>query len=225
MDKAQKRDFIARRAAKELKDGYVINLGIGIPTLCAKYLDPNISISINAEPGILGQGLTPAPEDADPFHVVDASGRPASVAPGGSFTDSATNFGLIRGGHIDATVLGCLQCDEEGNISNWIIPGVKMPGMGGAMDLCTGAKTVIVAMEHTARGEPKIMKKCTLPLTAAKCVKMIITDMAVMRVIQGKGIVLEEYNPELGSPQEAVKAIRAATDADFTVSPALKPMC
>ena len=138
MDKKYVKDYIARRVANELKDGFVVNLGVGLPTLCTKYLPEGVKICIDAELGIVGQGATPMPGDAnyDPLNVVDAGGSPASVAFGGSFTDSATNFGLIRGGHVDAVVLGCMEVDEEGNLANWIIPGKSMAGMGGAMDLC-----------------------------------------------------------------------------------------
>ena len=226
MDKKYVKDYIARRVANELKDGFVVNLGVGLPTLCTKYLPEGVKICIDAELGIVGQGATPMPGDAnyDPLNVVDAGGSPASVAFGGSFTDSATNFGLIRGGHVDAVVLGCMEVDEEGNLANWIIPGKSMAGMGGAMDLCNGAKEVIVAMAHTAKGNAKILKKCKLPLTASHCVTDIITEMGVMKVVKGQGIVLKEYNPELGTAEEAVKAIQAATEATLIIDPDLKPM-
>ena len=226
MDKKYIKDFIARRTAQELKDGFVVNLGVGLPTLCTKYLPEGTKICIHAEVGIVGAGATPVAGDAnyDPMHVVDAGGSPASVAYGGSFIDSASNFGLIRGGHVDACVLGCMEVDEEGSLANWIIPGKSMAGMGGAMDLCCGAKEVIVAMTHTAKGNAKILKKCKLPLTASHCVTMIITEMAVMKIVKGQGIVLTEYNPELGTKEEAVAAIQAATEATLIVSPDLKPM-
>ena len=221
MDKNEMKAYIAKRVAKELKDGDVVNLGIGIPTLVTKYLPEGVRLVIHAENGIVGAGATPTPEDAnfDPIHVVNAAGQPASVTPTGCFVDSALNFGLIRGGHVDATILGGLEVDEEGSLSNWIIPGKKVPGMGGAMDLLVGAKNVIVAMEHTAKGNPKILKKCRLPYTAVHCITKIITEMAVINVTD-KGLELVEYNPEF-----TVEQIQAATEATLIVSPDLKPMC
>ena len=218
MEKSEIKGFIAKRVAKELKDGDVVNLGIGLPTLVPNYLPEGVKVTLQAELGCIGVGhLTD--ENKDPIHVVDAGGSPSAVGPGGSFIDSATSFGLIRGGHVDATILGGLEVDEEGSLSNWIIPGKKMPGMGGAMDLLVGAKEVIVAMEHTAKGNPKILKKCTLPYTAVHCVTKIITEMAVINVTD-KGLELVEYNPEF-----TVEQIQAATEATLIVSPDLKPMC
>ncbi|MCD7927463.1 MAG: 3-oxoacid CoA-transferase subunit B [Oscillospiraceae bacterium] len=218
MDKNEIKSTIAARVAKELKDGDVVNLGIGIPTLVPNFLPEGVHLTLHAELGCVGAGARLDAEHADPY-VVDAGGAPSSCMPGGSFIDSATSFCIIRGGHVDATILGCLECDEEGNMSNWIIPGKKMPGMGGAMDLVVGAKKVIVAMEHTAKGSPKILKKCRLPLTAQKVVSMIITEMGVMEVTD-KGLVLTEYNPLF-----TVEQIQEATEATLTVSPDLKPMC
>ena len=202
MDKKYIKDYIARRTAQELKDGFVVNLGVGLPTLCTKYLPEGTKICIHAEVGIVGAGATPVSGDAnyDPLHVVDAGGSPASVAYGGC-------------------VLGCMEVDEEGSLANWIIPGKSMAGMGGAMDLCCGAKEVIVAMTHTAKGNAKILKKCKLPLTASHCVTMIITEMAVMKIVKGEGIVLTEYNPEF-----TVEEIQAATEATLIISPELKSM-
>ena len=217
MDKSQIKGFIAARVAKELKDGDVVNLGIGLPTLVPNYLPEGVKVILQAELGCIGVGVL-TEENKDPMHVVDAGGAPSAVAPGGCFIDSATSFGLIRGGHVDATVLGGLEVDEEGSLSNWLIPGKKMPGMGGAMDLLVGAKNVIVAMEHTAKGAPKILKKCTLPYTAVKVVTKIITEMGVMNVTD-KGLELVEYNPEF-----TVEQIQAATEATLIVSPELKPM-
>lgn len=216
MDKNQIKSTIAARVAKELKDGDVVNLGIGIPTLVPNFLPEGVKLTLHAELGCVGAG--PKPEVADPY-VVDAGGAPSSVAAGGSFIDSATSFCIIRGGHVDATILGCLECDEEGNMSNWIIPGKKCPGMGGAMDLVVGAKKVIVAMEHTAKGAHKILKKCKLPLTAQKVVSMIITEMGVIDVTPN-GLVLKEINPEF-----TVEQVQEATEATLTISPDLKPMC
>lgn len=169
MEKSEIKGFIAKRCAKELKDGDVVNLGIGLPTLIPHYLPEGVELIIHAELGIVSAGKAPkeGDENYDPYHVVDAGGSPASVAYGGGFIDSASNFGLIRGGHVDACFLGALEVDAEGNLANWIIPGKKMPGMGGAMDLCVGAKHCIVCMEHTAKGNPKIFEKCRLPLTAS----------------------------------------------------------
>ncbi|HWS42745.1 MAG TPA: 3-oxoacid CoA-transferase subunit B [Pseudoflavonifractor sp.] len=217
MDRSEIKGFIAARVAKELKDGDLVNLGIGLPTLVPNYLPEGVKVTLQAECGIIGSGAVTA-ENKDPIHVVDAGGSPSAVSISGSFIDSATSFGLIRGGHVDATVLGGLEVDEEGSLSNWIIPGKKMPGMGGAMDLLVGAKHVIVAMEHTAKGAPKILKKCRLPYTAVKCVTKIITEMGVMEVTP-EGLVLKEYNPEF-----AVEEIQSATEAALIISPELKPM-
>ena len=217
MDKSQIKGFIAARVAKELKDGDVVNLGIGLPTLVPNYLPEGVKVILQAELGCIGVGVL-TEENKDPMHVVDAGGAPAAVAPGGCFIDSATSFGLIRGGHVDATVLGGLEVDEEGSLSNWLIPGKKMPGMGGAMDLLVGAKNVIVAMEHTAKGNPKILKKCKLPYTAVKCITKIITEMGVM-VVTPEGLVLTEYNPEF-----TVEEIQAATEATLIIAEDLKPM-
>lgn len=217
MDKSQIKGYIAARVAKELNDGDVVNLGIGLPTLVPNYLPEGVNVTLQAELGCINVGpLTE--ENKDLFHVVDAGGSPSAVAPGGSFIDSATSFGLIRGGHVDATVLGGLEVDEEGSLSNWIIPGKKMPGMGGAMDLLVGAKNVIVAMEHTVKGKPKILKRCRLPYTAVKCITKIITEMGVMEVTP-EGLLLTEYNPEF-----TVEDVQAATEAVLIISPDLKPM-
>ena len=218
MDKNELKAYIAARVAKELHDGDVVNLGIGIPTLVTKFLPEGVHLIVHAEDGIVGCGPTPTEEEMDAIHVVNASGQPASVDKHGCFVDSATNFGLIRGGHVDATILGGLEVDAEGSLSNWIIPGKKMPGMGGAMDLLVGAKKVIVAMEHTAKGNPKIKEKCTLPYTAVNCVDMIITEMGVMDITP-EGIVLKEINPEF-----TVEEVQAATLAKLIIAPDLKPM-
>lgn len=217
MDKAEIKRIIASRVAQELKDGDVVNLGIGIPTLVPNYLPEQVNVVLHAELGCVGAGPKPGSDLEDPC-VVDAGGQPASCVVGGSFVDSASSFCIIRGGHVDATILGCLECDEEGNMANWIIPGKKCPGMGGAMDLVVGAKKVIVAMEHTARGKHKILKKCRLPLTAMKCVDMIITEQAVIQVTP-KGLVLTEIHPEF-----TVEDVQAATEAELRVSPELKKM-
>ena len=220
MEKSEIKAFIAKRCAKELKDGDVVNLGIGLPTMIPSYLPEGVELIIHAELGIVSAGATPKEGDAnyDPYHVIDAGGGVASVAYGGGFIDSASNFGLIRGGHVDACFLGALEVDAEGNLANWIIPGKKMPGMGGAMDLCVGAKHCIICMEHTAKGNPKIFEKCRLPLTASHCVNKIITEMCVLEVTD-KGLVMTEINPEF-----TVDQVKAATAAPITVSENLKSM-
>ncbi len=214
IDRTNLKEFIARRVAKELRDGDFVNLGIGLPTLVPQFLAPEVQVTLQAEVGMVGAGPCPAVEP-DPRYVVDAGGKPASIRLGGAFIDSVTSFTLIRGGHVDATVLGALQVDAEGNLANWIIPGKMVPGMGGAMDLVVGAKRVIVAMEHTQRGEPKILPRCTLPLTAVKCVDLIVTEMGVIEV-RPTGLVLTEINPEF-----TVAQVVAATAAVLTVSPNL----
>ena len=220
MDKSLIKGFIAQRCAKELKNGDVVNLGIGLPTLIPRYLPEGVELIIHAELGIVGAGATPSADDANfmPYHVTDAGGAPASVAFDGAFTDSATNFGLIRGGHVDACFLGALEVDAEGSLANWIIPGKKMPGMGGAMDLCTGAKKCIICMEHTAKGNPKIFEKCRLPLTASHCVNKIITEMCVLEVTPD-GLLMTEINPEF-----TVEDVKAATAAPVAVAENLKSM-
>ena len=209
MEKALIKGYIAKRVAKEFKDGDFVNLGIGLPTMVPAYLPEDVHVILQAEVGMAGQGGKP--EVADP-NVVDAGGQPSSIAPGGAFIDSATSFGLIRGGHVNATVLGALQVDEKGNLANWIIPGKMVPGM----DLCAGAKNVIVAMEHTQKGTPKILKECTLPLTTKTCVTKIITEMGVINVTD-KGLELVEINPEF-----TVEEVQAATEATLIISPDLK---
>lgn len=218
MERSEMKAFIARRVAQELHDGDVVNLGIGLPTMVPQFLPEGVHVTLQSENGIVGAASVDD-WNHNPLHVVDAGGNPSAVAPGGCFIDSATSFAMIRGGHVDATILGGLEVDQEGSLSNWIIPGKKMPGMGGAMDLLVGAKYVIVAMEHTAKGKPKIMKKCRLPYTAVKCVNKIITEMCVLEVTD-QGLLLTEYNPEYTLDQ-----IREATEAELTISPDLKSMC
>ena len=218
LDRNAVKEFIAARVARELHDGDFVNLGIGLPTLIPNYLSDDVNVILGSENGIVGTGPRPHAGNAEPRYVVDAGGRPSSCAVGGAFIDSATSFGLIRGGHLDATVLGALQVDQEGNLANWIIPGKMVHGMGGAMDLVVGAKKVIVAMEHTQKGAPKILTKCTLPLTAQQCVDIIVTEMAVM-VFNDKGLVLTEINALF-----SVEDVIAATDADLVVAPDLVEM-
>ncbi len=217
MDKALIKPFIAARVAKELHDGDVVNLGIGLPTMVPDYLEEGITLTLQSENGFIGLAAID-PENPDKDYIVNAGGQPAGVAKDGMFFDSATSFSIIRGGHVDATILGSLQVDEKGNIANWIIPGKMVPGMGGAMDLVVGAKRVIVAMEHTQKGAHKILKECTLPLTAKGQVNLIVTEMAVIEVTPA-GLVLKEYNPEF-----TVEEIQAATEATLIIADDLKPM-
>ena len=217
MEKEQIKPFIAKRAAKELHDGDVVNLGIGLPTLIPNFLPEGVKVVLQSENGMIGMGPTPEEGKEDPWFI-NAGGGFVTPVEGASTFDSATSFGIIRGGHVDVSVLGALQVDEEGDLANWMIPGKKTPGMGGAMDLLVGAKKVILAMEHTAKGNPKILKKCTLPLTAKGQVNMIITEMGVMEITP-KGIVLTEINPEF-----TVEQVKAATAAPITVAENLKSM-
>lgn len=206
---------IAKRVAQLLHDGDVVNLGIGLPTMVANYIPEGMDVTFQSENGFLGLGPAPEPGKED-FELVNAGGMPSSIVPGGMFFDSATSFGIIRGGHVDATVLGAMEVDEKGNLANWKIPGKMVPGMGGAMDLVVGANTVIIAMVHTQKGKPKILKDCTLPLTAKEQVNIIVTEMGLIRVTD-KGLVLEELGPEA-----TVEDVIAATEAKLTVSPDLK---
>lgn len=211
------KERIANRVAQELKDGDVVNLGIGLPTLVSNYIPEGVDITFQSENGLVNLG--PKPEEGqEDWDLTNAGGQPVTIHEGGAYFDSATSFGIIRGGHVDATVLGSLQVDEEGNIANWIIPGKKVPGMGGAMDLLVGAKKVIIAMTHTAKGTKKILKKCTLPFTAIKEVDMIITEMGVMEVTD-EGIVLKELAPGV-----TVEDIQNETEAQLIVSENLKKM-
>lgn len=217
MDKALIQEFIAKRVAKELNDGNVVNLGIGLPTLVANFVPEGKTIIFQSENGFVGLGPTPEEGKADPF-ITNAGGKPVTILPGGAFFDSSTSFGIIRGGHVDLTVLGALQVDEVGNIANYMIPGKMVPGMGGAMDLISGARKVIVAMEHTSKGEPKILKECTLPLTAKGEVDLIITEMAVIEVTP-VGLLLKEINPEF-----TVEDVQAVTVPTLIVSEHLAKM-
>lgn len=209
------REFIARRVAQEFKDGDFVNLGIGIPTLSTNYLPEGVKVILHSENGHYGFGPI-LPEDEIDYELINASGQYCKLNLGGTFFDSAVSFGIIRGGHIDATVLGALQVDQEGNLANWKIPGKKVPGIGGGMDLVVGAKKVIVAMEHTSKGQKKILKKCTIPLTGAKEVDLIITDKAVFEVAD-RGLVLKETAPGV-----TIEEIREITEADFIVDKNIK---
>jgi 3-oxoacid CoA-transferase, B subunit len=211
MDKNQIRETIARRAALELKDGDVVNLGIGLPTMIPNYLKPGVKVILQSENGLICMGKDPE-EGKEDKELINAGGSFCSVQEGGATFDSATSFGIIRGGHVDASILGAMEVDEKGNLANWMIPGKKVPGMGGAMDLVVGAKKVILAMEHTAKGKPKILKSCTLPLTAKEQVNLIITEMGVMEITP-KGIVLTELHPEF-----TVEQVQQATEATLIIS-------
>jgi len=209
-EKQLKRDRIAKRIAKEFKDNSLVNLGIGLPTLVANFLPKDKTIFLHSENGFTG--LAPAEPGKEDMAIVNAGGLPVSIVPGGAFFDSAMSFSIIRGGHLDATVLGALEVDEEGNLANYKIPGKMVPGMGGAMDLVAGAKKVIVAMEHVNKnGAHKILKRCALPLTGQKVVSLIVTDMAVISVTD-KGLVLEEI-----AEDTTIDAVHAATGAELIV--------
>jgi len=211
------REIIAKRVAKELKDGDVVNLGIGLPTMVPNYLPKGVNVILQSENGLLGMGPTPA-EGQEDENLVNSGGGYITAQPGAVSFSSAVSFGIIRGGHVDVTVLGAMQVDEEGDLANWMIPGKLTPGMGGAMDLLVGARKVILAMEHTQKGNPKILHKCNLPLTAKGQVNLIVTEMGVMEVTD-KGIVLKEIYPEF-----TVEDVQAATEATLIISPDLKPM-
>ena len=211
MDKQQLQEFIARRIALELNDGDLVNLGIGMPTLVANFVPEGKDVLFQSENGFIGLGPAPTEEQIDPC-IANAGAMPVTILPGGSFFDSAMSFGIIRGGHVDITVLGALQVAENGDIANYMVPGKMVPGMGGAMDLLNGAKKVIVAMEHTAKGAHKLLKQCTLPLTAVNAVDMIFTEMGVIEVT-AKGFVLIEQNPEY-----TLEQIREATGADLIIN-------
>ena len=201
---------IARRVALELRPGNLVNLGIGIPTLVANYVPPGLKVFFQSENGLIGTGPIPEQGMAHPL-LTDAGGRPISALPGASTFDSAMSFGLIRGGHVDITVLGGLQVDAHDHLANWMIPGKMVPGMGGAMDLVSGAKRVIVAMQHAAKGKSKIVQKCGLPLTSARTVDLIVTDMAVMSC-DGSRITLVETAPGI-----SVAEVMAVTEAELTI--------
>lgn len=214
-DSLSSREIIASRVSKELKTGYLVNLGIGLPTLVANYVHKEANILFQSENGMIGLGAKPVTGSEDP-DLFNAGGQPATIVQGGCFFDTALSFGLIRGKHVDVTVLGALQVDQEGNLASWSIPGQFTPGMGGSMDLVAGAKKVIIAMEHTTKnGEHKILKQCTLPLTGKKCVDLIITELAVFNVTETSLELIELQ------PGHTLYEVRSKTSAVFSVSPYL----
>jgi acetate CoA/acetoacetate CoA-transferase beta subunit len=202
--------IIAKRIARELQSGMLVNLGIGIPTLVANHIPSDVKVFFQSENGLIGTGPIPEEGMGHPL-LTDAGGRPVTAIAGAATFDSAMSFGLIRGGHVDATVLGALQVDENGMLANWMIPGKMVPGMGGAMDLVTGAKRVIIAMQHTAKGKPKIVKTCSLPLTSIRPVDLLVSEMAVISFPDGRATLLET------APGVTVEQVVAATEAKLIV--------
>ena len=212
MTKQEMRNFIAKRTAKFFNDGDVVNLGIGMPTLCLEHLPEGVDIWIESENGVLGLAGAPENEADGDIDIVDASGTVSTMRPGGCCFSSFDSFGLIRGGHVAATVLGAYEVDQEGNLANWMVPGKTYAGMGGAMDLVSGAKNVLIMMEHCDKyGNSKILKKCTLPLTAAREVDYVITELCVLHCT-AEGLVLEEVAPGV-----TVEEVIAKTDADLII--------
>ena len=208
---------IARRIARELRSGMLVNLGIGIPTLVANYVPKDVTVFFQSENGLIGTGPIPEEGMAHPT-LTDAGGRPVSALPGACTFDSAMSFGLIRGGHLDLTVLGGLQVDAQGRLANWMIPGKMVPGMGGAMDLVTGARRVIVAMQHTAKGKPKIVKTVSLPLTSVRPVDLVVTEMAVIGFAGGHPTLLET------APGVPVGEVVRATEANLAMAEKVREM-
>ncbi|WP_332696230.1 3-oxoacid CoA-transferase subunit B [Halalkalibacter lacteus] len=210
------RERIAKRAAEEINDGMIVNLGIGIPSLVTNHIASEINVMFQAENGILGMGPSPNQGKEDPT-LCNAAGFPVTVVPGASYFDSATAFGMIRSGYLDITILGGLEVSEQGDLANWIVPGKRVPGIGGAMELAKKAKKVIVVMNHSSKnGEPKIVKECSFPLTAKRCVSMIITDMAVMEITE-TGLLLKEVMAPY-----TIEEVSLATGADLQISKKVK---
>ena len=209
--------IIAKRIAQELRSGMLVNLGIGIPTMVANFVPGDVKVFFQSENGLIGTG--PIPEQGMGHRLLtDAGGRPVTALPGACTFDSAMSFGLIRGGHVDITVLGALQVDAHGLLANWMIPGKMVPGMGGAMDLVTGAKRVIIAMQHTAKGKPKIVDKCTLPLTSARPVDLLVSELAVIGFPDGRATLLET------APSVSVEQVIAATEAKLAIADTISAM-
>lgn len=204
------KEIIARRVAMELKDNQLVNLGIGLPTMTSNYIDSDIKVTFQSENGMVGMGKVANEEEID-SNVTNAGGQFVTINEDGAFFDSSMSFGLIRGGHVDVTVLGALEVDQYGNLANWIVPGKMVPGMGGAMDLVVGAKKVIVAMLHTVKGKSKILKNCTLPLTAKGVVDMIVTELAVMEVTK-EGLVVREISKDI-----TVEELKSMTEAELII--------
>ncbi len=209
--------IIAKRIAQELRTGMLVNLGIGIHTLVANYVPADVHVFFQSENGLIGTGPIPEEGMAHPT-LTDAAGKPVTALPGASTFDSSVSFGLIRGGHVDMTVLGGLQVDQMGRLANWMIPGKMIPGMGGAMDLVTGAKRVVVAMQHTAKGKSKIVRKCTLPLTSARPIDLVVTELAVIAFPEGRATLLET------APGVSKDQIVEATEVELGVMPELRQM-
>ena len=211
------KEVIARRVAQELKSGTLVNLGIGLPTLVADYIPKNISLMLDSENGLIGMGAR-ARAGFENRDLTDAGSNPVTMLPGAAAFDSAMSFGLIRGGHVDVTVLGGLEVDQNGRLANWIIPGIKVPGMGGAMDLLNGAKRVIIAMQHSTGGRSKIVRQCSLPVTSIRRVDLIVTELAVFEPTEN-GLVLKETAPGV-----TLQMVQQATDAEFRVADSVREM-